>query len=107
MNSAEKLQLLQEWDAYTSKVTEQLDGFLALTGAMPDCALLAPVYDLKEAYTREISRRLNDGAEWLQYFECDCERGKAPKEVTWTSSDGRSVSVTICSLETLLQVLEG
>lgn len=107
MNSDEKLQLLQEWDAYTSKLMVQLEAFQNLTGAMPDCELLAPIYDLKEAYTREISRRLEDGAEWLQYFEYDCERGKSPKEVTWTASNGDPVSVTVCSLETLLQVLEG
>jgi hypothetical protein len=97
---------LQAWAAHHTALTTQIEKLQAVVGAMPDCPLLASMYEVWNAYSKLIAEKVGDQSEWLEYFEHECHMGKTPKEVSWLnpSGDGQ-ISVTVDSVEALLKVL--
>ena len=82
---------LEAWAKRQAQFAGQLENFRALTGAMPDCALLLPMYDVWSAYTVAVSELVGDNNEWLSWFELECEMGRRP--MTVKSLGGKEVKV--------------
>ena len=86
------------------------DGFIGayttmhkLTGAMPDCELLSPAFDLWDAYTVAVSELVGDYGDWLHWYEFECGLGETPRMVVLT--DGREIKVK--TLRDLANVIVG
>lgn len=58
-----------------------------LTGAMTDSKLMSPVFAIWEAYTAAVSELIGDEAEWLQWYELECDMGKRPKSVVLSNCE--------------------
>ena len=82
---------LEAWATRQRLLQAQMRQLQALTGAMPDCALLKPVYDVWGAYTVAVSELVGDTNEWLSWFEFECEMGARP--MTVTSLVGKTITV--------------
>lgn len=102
----ETLLCLEDWATHQKALTKPLDQLQALTGAMPDCALLEPIYSVWNVYTKMVSEKVGDAGNWLSYFEFDCEMGAKPKEVFWTGLGGKQISVKMSSLNQLARVIK-
>jgi len=77
MSTVKRLEL---WKRKYIEFTEVYDAFNKLTGAMPDCELMAPIFAIWEAYTESVSELVGDNYEWLKWYEYECDMGKEPKE---------------------------
>lgn len=82
---------LEAWAARQRRLQTQMDRLQALTGAMPDCELLKPVYELWSAYTVAVSEAVGDTNEWLSWFELECQMGRTP--LTVKSLAGKEATV--------------
>lgn len=91
MSIDEIVKRLQAWADRQRKLQAQYEALRALTGADPDCALLAPVWSVWSAYTVAVSELVGDKEEWLQWYETECDMGRKPKEVV--SWGGRTIKV--------------
>jgi hypothetical protein len=103
--TAEALKALQGWAALQAKLFGPVDQFMALTGTMPDSALLGPVFELWAAYTNTVAQKVGDNADWLSYFESECDMGATPRTVSWTALDGTKEELELATLEQLLYVI--
>jgi hypothetical protein len=102
MNKLTNAERLKDWQILQKGLTAAYGDLNALTGAMPDCPLLNPVFALWAAYTESISELVGDHEQWLEWYEYECKMGKNPK---WVKiSDGREFAVK--SLKQLLMVIE-
>jgi hypothetical protein len=82
---------LDAWATRQRLLTAQYEALQALTSADCECALLKPVWDVWSAYTVAVSELVGDKNDWLQWYELECDMGRAPKEVT--TLGGRTVKV--------------
>lgn len=93
---------LEAWKKRQEELTAQYNALHALTGAMPDSALLRPVFDVWDAYTVAVSELVGDKDEWLQWYELECDMGRKPKEVTNLGGD---VTIRVRTLRQLARVI--
>lgn len=93
---------LRHWKRRHAELDAAFEGFHALTGAMPDCKLLTPVFDVWTAYTVAVSEIIGDRGEWLQWYQYECKMGKQP--MTVVLRDGKEVKVK--TLRQLARVIE-
>jgi hypothetical protein len=91
LSNDEIVRRLQAWANRQRKMQAQCKALRALTGADPDCALLAPFFSVWSAYTVAVSELIGDKEEWLQWYETECDMGRKPMEVV--SLGGRTVKV--------------
>lgn len=82
MKTTEIVSHLEAWVAHHRAIEEVYQSLHKMTGAMPDCALLAPVYRLLDAYTEAISDVVGDKEEWLSWYAWDNDMGAKKLEVT-------------------------
>ena len=101
MNDEQMIARLEEWRAKYEAMTEACDELSALTGAMPDCRLLAPVHALLDAYTAAVAELIGDDGDWLGWYAFECDMGARPKSAWLT--DGREITVgTLAELVTVI-----
>lgn len=111
MKHAEVLARLKAWADLHAKLSAPLDAFTALTDGATDSPLLNPVYALWDAYTKEISSVVGDTAEWLDWYEFQCEMGKKPMSVEFYAlgEDGQKsdqkTTVVVDGLDRLAEVI--
>jgi len=93
---------LEQWKRKYEEFTEVYDAFNKLTGIMPECELMAPIFAIWEAYTESVAELVGDNYEWLKWYEYECDMGKEPKEAFL--SDGKWAYVkTIEDLAILIE----
>lgn len=86
-----KWKAMHAGQAMHAGLNKAYDKLHALTEAMPGCALMAPMFDLWDAYTAAVGESVGDRGQWLQWFEAECYMGRNPTEVVL--SDGREVRI--------------
>lgn len=106
LSKEQVIEHLHRWVQLREAFDAKLDVFFDLTGAMPDCDLLAPVYAVANAYTELVASTVSDRDEWLLYYQYECEMGRKPKRVTWTDIHGAH-DVLLDSIEKLYAVITG
>lgn len=82
---------LQAWAARQQAIDKQYNALRALVGCDLESPLLAALFDVWTAYTVAVSEIVGDKAEWLQWYELECDMGRRPKEVH--STGGRKIKV--------------
>ncbi len=102
MTTDEIVKRLEAWKRRHTALMEQYDALHRLTGAMSDCDLLLPVFDIWSAYTVAVSELVGDREEWLQWYELECDMGRRPKEVTNLGGD---VTIRVKTLRQLARVI--
>ena len=101
MSIDEIVKRLEAWKKRHDALAQQAQALAHLTGAMPDCPLLLPVWDVWSAYTVAVSELVGDDNEWLQWYQFECDMGRAPMEVS--SLGGRTIKVrTLRQLATVI-----
>jgi hypothetical protein len=92
---------LEDWKAKCEATTAALDELNDLTGAMPDCRLLAPVHALWDAYTNAVSELIGDRGDWLGWYMYDCDMGAVPRTTQLTNDR----IITVSTLADLAKVI--
>lgn len=92
---------LQEWKKRHDDMEEQLEKLRLLTGAMPDCDLLAPIYRVWDSYTAALGLIVGDKDQWMDWYRFECDMGAKPMGVRL--SGGREMTVE--TIEHLAAVL--
>ena len=82
---------LRHWKRRHAELEMAFGDFNALTGALPDCKLMAPIFDVWTAYTVAVSELVGDKAEWLQWYQYECKMGKRPMVVMF--ENGKELNV--------------
>jgi hypothetical protein len=93
---------LEAWKRRHEALMAQYDALHRLTGAMPDCDLLRPVFDTWTAYTVAVSELVGDTDEWLQWYEFECDMGRRPQEVTNSCGD---LTIRVKTLRQIARVI--
>lgn len=101
MTAAEIVKRLEPWAARHKAMMWQYKLFRETTGAMPDCNLWRPIFDLWTAYTVAVSEIVGDKDEWLQWYELECDMGARPKEVESLSG----IKIRVRTLHQLARVI--
>lgn len=78
---------LRHWKRLHSDLMTVYGDMNTLTGAMTDSKLMSPVFAIWEAYTAAVSELIGDEAEWLQWYELECDMGKRPKSVVLSNCE--------------------
>ena len=93
---------LGAWRAKYEAMNAACDELSVLTGALPDCRLLAPVHELLDAYTNAVAELIGDTGDWLGWYAFECDMGCRPKAARLTN--GREITVnTLADLVTLIR----
>ena len=93
-------QRLIHWAARQEALTVQYEALQALTGADCESPFLSVVLEVWAAYTVALSEIIGDKAEWLQWYEYECQMGAQAMDVT---VDGRTIKVrTLRQLATVI-----
>lgn len=95
-------QRLIHWAARQEALQAQYEAFQALTGADCESPLWAAVWNVWAAYSVAVSEIVGDKAEWLQWYEYECQMGANPMEVkigdkTIKVRTLRQLATVICS----------
>lgn len=77
MSTVKRLEL---WKMKYVEFMDVYDAFNKLTGIMPDCELMKPVFAIWDSYTEAVAELVGDNYEWLKWYEYECDMGKDPKE---------------------------
>ena len=102
MTIDEIVKRLEEWGKRYDELDQQAQALAHLTGAMPDCALMEPVWSVWSAYTVAVSELVGDANEWLNWYQYECDMGREPKEVK--SLGGKTIKVrTLRQLATVIR----
>lgn len=101
MSEAEMLQILRQWEASHKALNGPIAEFRRVTGAMPDCALLEPVYRLWDDYTKMVSEKVGAVNEDLEWYQFECQMGERPMSVRF--KDGTEIQGD--SLENLAKII--
>lgn len=91
MNSEQITKRLKCWKRRHSELMAVYDAMSQLTGADRYSTLFALIFDLWTAYTVAMSELIGDTDEWLQWYEIECDMGRAPMMVVLL--DGREIEV--------------
>ena len=101
MTDEQTIARLEVWQAKCEALTAACDELNDLTGAMPDCRLLAPVHAVWDAYTDAVAELIGDTGDWLGWYAFECDMGARPKAVWLT--DGSEITVsTLADLVTVI-----
>ena len=101
MTAEQILPRLEAWKARHEALSSACYQLEALTGAAPDCRLLAPVHALWNAYTEAVSGLIGDQLGRLNWYAVQCEMGAMPR--TTRLADGREIIVyTLVDLVTVI-----
>lgn len=91
MSTDEIVKRLEAWKKLHDALDQQAKALEHLTGAMPDCQLMRPVWGVWSAYTVAVSELIGDDNEWLDWYQFECDMGRKPLEVS--SLGGKTVTV--------------
>ena len=69
---------LKHWKRLHTDLMWVYEAMSRLTGAMPDCKLMRPVFEVWAAYTEAVGKLIGDRCAWLQWYELECDMGKRP-----------------------------
>lgn len=101
MDAEQITKRLKCWKRRHAELMDVYDAMGQLTGADRYSTLFAPIFDIWTAYTVATSELIGDKAEWLQWYEVECDMGRAPMMVDL--SDGREIEVkTLRQLATVI-----
>ena len=101
MDAEQITKRLKCWKRRHAELMDVYDAMGQLTGADRYSTLFAPIFDIWTAYTGALSELIGDTAEWLQWYEIECDMGRAPMMVVLR--DGREIKVkTLRQLATLI-----
>lgn len=101
MTFDQTLTRLEVWQKRQKELTKQYEKLRAMTGAMPDCELLRPIFDIWMGYTVAVSELIGDKDEWLQWYEFECDMGRKPMAVTMPNG----VSIKVKNIKQLARVI--
>lgn len=78
MKVAEIVSHLEAWKTSCVEVEKRIECLRELTGAMPDCELLAPIYAMQDAYTKAVGAIVGDDGGWMSWYVHECDMGRNP-----------------------------
>lgn len=91
MDAKQITKRLKLWKRRHAKLMSVYNAMSQLTGADRYSTLFELIFDLWTAYTVATSELIGDKEEWLQWYEIDCDMGRAPRMVVLL--DGREIEV--------------
>ena len=91
MNSEQITKRLKHWKQRHAELLAVYNAMGQLTGADRYSTLFTPIFDIWTAYTVALSELIGDTAEWLQWYEIECDMGRSPMMVVLR--DGREIEV--------------
>ena len=100
MNNAEKRAAVLRWEKTILEVDATLDEFLALVGV--EGKIQHAFYNLKEEYTKTVSKLIGDWEGWLDWYDLENGMGKSEGLVTGIKGVHR-----VKNIEHLLKILMG
>ena len=101
MDVEQIIKRLKCWKRRRAELMAVYNAMGKLTGADQYSTLFAPIFDIWTAYTVATSELIGDKAEWLQWYEVECDMGRDPMMVDL--SDGREIEVkTLRQLVTVI-----
>lgn len=101
MDAEQITKLLKCWKRRHAELMAVYNAMGKLTGADRYSTLFTPIFDLWNDYTVAMSELIGDKAGWLQWYEIECDMGRAPMMVVLR--DGREIKVkTLRQLATLI-----
>lgn len=101
MDAEQITKRLKCWKRRHAELMAVYNAMGKLTGADRYCTLFTPIFAIWTAYTVALSELIGDKAEWLQWYEIECDMGRAPMMVVLR--DGREIKVkTLRQLATLI-----
>jgi hypothetical protein len=101
MTAAEKLALLQAWQAAIELSDTQINPIIGLLKLAPESPILSTVWGLQEAMTRIAAQAVGDAGEWLSWYAHENAMGAKEMRVGLDAE-----CRPICTLEDLLWVVE-
>lgn len=106
MTHAERLSLIREWHGHTLELQQRWDEFRKLLGSPADSPLGNAVWRAADGYTQQVSARVGDDLDWLDWWHYECGLGANPQQASWTAKNGRRMTQTIRTVTQLARVIE-
>jgi hypothetical protein len=102
MTAAEMLPLLKQWAERHAALSKQMDALAAIFGGAFEGPLFDAVWLTWDAYTEQLSHRIGDDHEWLQWYCGDNDMGaKGLTARSWTQE------IDVRTLRQLARVIVG
>ena len=91
MDVEQIIKRLKCWKRRHAELMAVYNAMSQLTGTDRYSTLFEPIFDIWTAYTVAMSELIGDKEEWLQWYEIECEMGRAHMMVVLR--DGREIEV--------------